>query len=212
MTNLKETAWSVAKEYARQVAELLGTNPCDCYWIGSDNDERKAIDTCDMGTGILFLTLDEMQTIIDRLPEWIARYGSREAVAEEVTDWNEWWLQDATDLTEAARQRTIHTLRPRLSLCDWLSGKREADIAGTNNVQVDYLRLSNDTDILTRLIREYGENRSIGNVLQQLTARLRVAAERKQAEDRQAFERIMHSETGKQLQKAIEEETKECKV
>ena len=211
MTNLKETAWSVAKEYARQVAELLDLNPQDCYWVGSDNDERKTIDICDMGTGTLFLTLDEIQTIIDRLPEWIARYGSREAVADEINDWNEWWLQDATDITEAARQRIIHTLRPRLCLRDWLSGTRETDIADTNSVQTDYIRLTNDTETLDRLIREYGENRSIGNVRQQLTARLKIATERKQADDRQILDRIMRSETGEQFQKAIEE-TKGGKV
>ena len=65
--------------------------------------------------------------------------------------------------------------------------------------------------LLDRLIREYGENRSIGNVRQQLTARLKIATERKQADDRQILDRIMRSETGEQFQKAIEE-TKGGKV
>ena len=78
-------------------------------------------------------------------------------------------------------------------------------------MQTDYIRLTNDTETLDRLIREYGENRSIGNVRQQLTARLKIATERKQADDRQIFDRIMRSETGEQFQKAIEE-TKVGKV
>lgn len=72
-------------------------------------------------------------------------------------------------------------------------------------MQTDYIRLTNDTETLDRLIREYGENRSIGNVRQQLTSRLKIATERKQADDRQTFDRIMHSETGEQFKKAIEE-------
>ena len=81
----------------------------------------------------------------------------------------------------------------------------QSALAATNSVQTDYLRLTNDTETLDRLIREYGENRSIGNVRQQLTARLKIATERKQADDRQILDRIMRSETGKQFQKAIEE-------
>ena len=78
-------------------------------------------------------------------------------------------------------------------------------------MQTDYIRLTNDTETLDRLIREYGENRSIGNVRQQLTSRLKIATERKQADDRQILDRIMRSETGEQFQIAIEE-TKGGKV
>ena len=101
----------VALDYMKQVAKLLNRDPRDCHWVGTDDHERGIYTICDLGD-ITFLTLDQMQVIIDRLPEWLARYGSREAVAQEIDDWMEWSIQEENWLDG----------HPRINLEHWLMG------------------------------------------------------------------------------------------
>lgn len=101
----------VALDYMKQVAKLLNRDPRDCHWVGTDDHERGIYTICDLGD-ITFLTLDQMQVIIDRLPEWLARYGSREAVAQEIDDWMEWSIKEENWLDG----------HPRINLEHWLMG------------------------------------------------------------------------------------------
>jgi len=101
----------VALDYMKQVAKLLNRDPRDCHWVGTDDHERGIYTICDLGD-ITFLTLDQMQVIIDRLPEWLARYGSPEAVAQEIDDWMEWSIQEENMLDG----------HPRINLEHWLMG------------------------------------------------------------------------------------------
>ena len=108
---LKEQLWQAVNEYTWQVAELLECNHSDCHWVGTDDKGNGTFTICDFGD-TTFLTLDQMQTIIDRLPEWEKRYGSRRAVAEEVCEWLEWSLEEQ-NLTDG---------HPRINLEHWLMG------------------------------------------------------------------------------------------
>ena len=101
----------VALDYMKQVAKLLNRDPRDCHWVGTDDHERGIYTICDLGD-ITFLTLDQMQVIIDRLPEWLARYGSCEAVAQEIDDWMEWSIDPSNWLDG----------HPRINLEHWLMG------------------------------------------------------------------------------------------
>ena len=108
---LNEQLWQAVNEYTRQVAELLECDYRDCHWVGTDDEGRGTFTICDFGD-TTFLTLDQMQTIIDRLPEWEKRYGSRRAVAEEVYEWLEWSLEEQ-NLTNG---------HPRINIEHWLMG------------------------------------------------------------------------------------------
>ena len=108
---LSEKPRNVALEYMRKVADLLGRDSRDCHWVGTDDNECGIYTICDFGD-ITFLTLDQMQVIIDRMPEWLARYGNRKAVAQEITDWMEWSIKEENWLDG----------HPRINLEHWLMG------------------------------------------------------------------------------------------
>ena len=166
MNTLKEHLYPVALEYARQTALLLGTNPADFYFVGMR--DLSPVGLCDFGD-TLFLTLEEMQTIIDRLDEWTARYGSREAVAQEVRDWLDWCTdaRDARAEYHLTTDHAVHYAYPRINLATWLSGLKEIPEPAAT-IEVLRTQAATLADIITR----YGENRSLGNVLQNLQARI----------------------------------------
>ena len=128
MTNKLTTEFrSHCNEYARQVADLLGYS--EWHWVGVGDQGDGTYETLELGDW-LYLSLSDCQTIIDRLPQWLSRYGSREAVASEIEAWQEWWLGDDDDpdntaavitLWESRRERYLRTY-PRLNLEHWLLG------------------------------------------------------------------------------------------
>lgn len=128
-TKLSTRLWEIVQEYTRRVADLMDCSHKDCHWIGTDDNGNGIFSVCDFGD-TTFLTLEQMQVIIDRLPEWEARYGSREAVAQEVYDWLEWSLEEE-NLTDG---------HPRINLEHWLMGcPREKPESG-NAEKVEQLR------------------------------------------------------------------------
>lgn len=113
--NLNEQLWAVAKEYARQFGEVIGMEPE--FWVGDTPD------ICCFGD-VDYYTLNEMQQVIDRLPQHIRRYGSREAVGDEIRAWTNWWLENdgAHRFNERVLRRVTHQLRPNINLDSWLRG------------------------------------------------------------------------------------------
>ena len=109
--DLKEKMHDVAMEYMMKVADLIGRDSRDCHWVGTDDDNRGIYTVCDFGD-ITFLTLDQMQVIIDRLPEWLKRYKTTEGVAQEIDDWMEWSIKEENMLDG----------HPRINLEHWLMG------------------------------------------------------------------------------------------
>ena len=176
MTKLREQLWAVAKEYARQFGEIIGQEPD--FWIGDDPF------ICSMGDYVF--TLDDMKVVIDRIDEYVKRYGSKDAVGQEVIDWIEWWLEDCQRAVTGERvlARITHQLRPNISLASWLDGCPRDDRKAFEGPDADYYRLLNDIDTLERLEQEYRCARSMGNVLENLRERLKIEKKRKEERNR----------------------------
>lgn len=168
MKNLKQTLWKVAQEYAMKVGELLEQEPE--FWVGEDI----SVDCCCYGD-LWFLTLEEMQVIIDHMPKWLERYGNRKAVAQEITDWLDWTIEDNYD-----PDRDQYRRHARINLWSWLTGLRPADIKVTTDDEIQYHR-----DILSILGHIHGTygNISIGMATENIIARIVELEARKRLEN-----------------------------
>ncbi len=118
MIKIQEQLKSVANEYLRQTAILLDRSMNYCYWVGTyDDSDFDVYDVADLGD-ITFITFAEMQTIVNRLPHWIEKYGSRKNVAETINDWLEWSIKEENHCDGHAR----------INLRSWLMGLRPSDL------------------------------------------------------------------------------------
>ena len=183
----------VALGYMKQVADLLGRDPRGCHWVGTDDHERGIYTICDLGD-ITFLTLDQMQVIIDRLPDWLRRYKTTEAVAQEIDDWMEWSIQEENMLDG----------HPRINLEHWLMGcPREPKTDTTIDKEIQQHR-----DILSVLCAVHGGygNITVVQAIDNIQARLRELEARKRIEDESAFEKIKDTEAYKHFRKMMEDE------
>ena len=191
MKNLKQTLWKVATEYAKQVGELLEQEPE--YWVAEDI----SVDCCCFGD-VWFLTLEEMQVIIDHMPKWLERYGNRKAVAQEITDWLDWSIEDGYD-----PDRDQYRRHARINLWSWLSGLRPADLKVTVDDEIQQHR-----DILSVLgtVRGFYGNIPVGRAIENIHARLTELEARKRIEDESAFENIKDTEAYKHFRKMMEGE------
>lgn len=191
MENLKETLWKVAQEYAMKVGDLLEQEPE--FWVAEDI----SVDCCCYGD-VWFLTLEEMQVIIDHMPKWIERYGNRKAVAQEITDWLDWTIEDNYD-----PDRDQYRRHARINLWSWLSGLRPSDLKTTIDDEIQQHR-----DILSVLgtVRGFYGNIPVGRAIENIHARLNELEARKRIEDEAAFENIKHTEAYKHFRKMMEDE------
>ena len=190
MKRLKDTLWKVATEYAMKVGELIEQEPE--YWVG----DNISVDCCCFGD-VWFLTLEEMQVIIDHLPKWLERYGNRKAVAQEITDWLDWSIADGYD-----PDRDQYRRHARINLWSWLKGLRPADLKVTVDDEIQQRR---DTlSILGYLHGTYG-NITISRATENILASLTDLEARKRIEDESAFENIKHTEAYKHFLKMMEE-------
>lgn len=170
---LNERLWVVAQEYTQQVADLLDRQ--EWHWIGTNDDGMRPISVCDFD-GVEFFTLEDMQVIIDRLDEWVARYGSRDAVAQEVREWQDWWLDDKSmddhplvELMDNRLERYTRTY-PAINLEQWLMGCPREPRKPTLN---DRLRLlACQRDMVRELADKYRYARTLWNVYDNLTAEI----------------------------------------
>ena len=191
MKNLKETLWQVATEYAMKVGELLEQEPE--FWVAEDI----SVDCCCFGD-VWFLTLEEMQVIIDHMPKWLERYGNRKAVAQEITDWLDWSIADGYD-----PDRDKYRRHARINLWSWLSGLRPSDLKVTVDDEIQQHR-----DILSVLgtVRGFYGNIPVGRAIENIHARLTELEARKRIEDESAFENIKDTEAYKHFRKMMEDE------
>lgn len=182
MKKLNEQLWAVAKEYARLFGEVIGMEPE--FWVSDDPF------LCCFGD-TMFFSLDEMRQVIDRLPEYVRRYGSREAVGEEIQAWVNWWLDGINHediMLERILPHVTHQLRPNISLVAWLDGCPREDRKPWSGPDADFLRLHNEHETLLRFIREYGPDRELKVVLSDVEERLdreTVAKRKRDEEERQ---------------------------
>lgn len=212
MEKLNEKLWSIVKEYTMQVAKLLD---CDeWHWIGTDDDGEKPIDVCDFD-GSMFLSLEEMQIIIDRLDEWVKRYGSKEAVAQEIRDWIEWWMKDSdSDNPDAAypdpiveiyenRLNRYQRTYPRINLENWLAGCPREPRPQT--IDDEIRRLVCQRGMVKVLISKYREARSLWNVLESLSAEIKAKKAIKEKRDAKLQEDMKQTDAYRNFEQAIKE-------
>lgn len=191
MKNLKQTLWKVATEYAMKVGELIEQEPE--YWVA----DNISVDCCCFGD-VWFLTLEEMQVIIDHMPKWLERYGNRKAVAQEITDWLDWSIEDGYD-----PDRDQYRRHARINLWSWLSGLRPADLKVTVDDEIQQHR-----DILSVLgtVRGFYGNIPVGRAIENIHARLTELEALKRIEGEAAFEKIKDTEAYKHFRKMMEDE------
>ena len=189
---------AVAKEYARIFGQIIESELE--FFVGDDPTDIACFGDC------LFFSLSEMRDVVDNIDAYQARYGSREAVGQEIRDWVNWWVDSSNALMERIESRVTHQLRPNISLKAWLDGCPRQERKPWEGPDADYLRLQDDADTLKRLIAEYRGSRSLDNVLENVQAQLDIETERKAKRDFAEWEKIMKSNAGKQFKKDVEDE------
>ena len=196
MKQLNSTLWSVAKEYARLVGQVIGQEPE--FWVAEDI----SVSCCCFGD-VWFLTLEEMQIIIDHMPKWLARYGTRQAVGQEITDWLDWTIEDSYD-----PDRDQYRRHARINLWSWLTGLRPEDIEG-KTTSADEIALHHDIIHALEMVRSsYGSAIPLGEAIGSITARLQELEARKKLEDDERFKNIRDTEEYKEFLRMIEEKDK----
>lgn len=190
----------VAKEYARIFGEIIESELE--FFVGDDPTDMACFGDC------FFFSLTEMRDVVDNIDTYVTRYGSREAVGQEIRDWVNWWADadSSNALMERIEPRVTHQLRPNISLKAWLDGRPRQERKPFSDPDAEYLQLQNDADTLKRLIAEYRGSRSLDNVLKNVQARLDIEAERKVKRDYAEWEKIMKSDAGRQFRKEVEDE------
>ena len=214
-SKLTQQKRSVMNEYAMQVAALMGF-PKQFSWIAGESDTAD-LDALEIGEGAYYLGWTELQVIIDKLDVWIEKYGSREAVAERIVAWNDWWLDDYSkqkeytivDIWENKKQRFLCTC-PRINLKAWLMGAPvtpyEEDVYDRKR------RLTVEREMMMHYIDEFGGYTQLRDLLYQIEDHLAKASEEVEQLNEQAQREFLNSEKGKKcidtLTEAIENETK----
>jgi hypothetical protein len=100
---------AIADEYAAQMGDVIG---CELqYWVA----DGMCIDIADFGDNYFF-SLAEMQEVIDHLPRWIERYGTKEEVGEVVREYMDTLVEN--------EDKTFENGHPRINLWSWMKGLR----------------------------------------------------------------------------------------
>lgn len=171
MKKIHDQLWAVAKEYARLFGEVIGIAPE--YWVSD------VVDICCFGDAYYF-TLNEMQVVVDNLDEYVSRYGSKEAVGDEVRDWVDWWLEGSSGgLVSFSEERVTHQLRPNISLAAWLAGCPHDGVGAWEGADADYFRHEQAVESLEWLVSEFRENRTLWNVLDNVRSKLKILKEQR---------------------------------
>lgn len=214
-SKLTQQKRSVMNEYAMQVAALMGF-PKQFSWI-ADIHETSDLDALEIGEGAYYLGWTDLQVIIDKLDVWIEKYGSREAVAERITAWNDWWLEDYSehnsctiiDIWESKKQRFL-CMCPRICLEAWLMGAPVRPYE--ENVYDRKQRLTVEREMMMHYIDEFGGYIELRDLLYEIENQLDNVSEEVEQLDKQAQREFLNSEKGKKcidtLTEAIENETK----
>lgn len=188
MKKLNEQLWAVAKEYARQFGEIIGMEPEHC--VGDCPSDMWCFgDT-------MFFSLEEMQMVVDNIDKYTKKYGDKATVGYEIHDWVNWWLDDLTAKDKAPwtwgciEERVTHQLRPNISLKAWLDGCPRDEYKPWGGPDGELMWLKNAAATVSTLIGTYRENRTLGNVLVNLNARIEPLEKAKAERDHEEFERL----------------------
>lgn len=179
-----ELIWQAAREYARQFGELLGVGPE--FWV-ADQPWMCSFGDC------YFFTLEEMAGVVDNIDKHIERWGSKEAVGDQIREWVDWWMDSGIKAYDHERleERVTHQLRVNINLGQWLAGCPREGREPFEGPDATYNRHLNERDTLRRLIEEYRENRTLGNVLASVETLLDIEAQEKTQRDFEAWEQLI---------------------
>ena len=167
---IKQTLRQIAGTYAAKAGEVIGYEPQ--YWVAED----VSIDCCCYGD-TYFLTLEDMQIIIDHLDKWIERYGSKEKVGETIRAWFDWCIDDAVD--EMGNYRD----RPRINLLSWLNGLRPEQLKRRSDID-EIVSMEHQANVLRYVLKTYPTS-TIENAAKQIEARIKALRERQARETEQ---------------------------
>ena len=85
------------------------------YWVGDMREEDKAVDRPSQSVdvaqfGEYFFNFVDIRTVVDNYKYWLQRYGTREAVGEEVCDWHDYVVERMSEK------------KNYINLFNWLNG------------------------------------------------------------------------------------------
>ena len=95
------------------------------FWVGDMREEDRAADRptqpVDVAQfGDYFFNLSDIRTVVDNYKYWLNRYGSREAVGQEVRDWHDYAVEH------------LGKGEGYISLFNWLNGAPRDVFEGSN--------------------------------------------------------------------------------
>lgn len=192
MKRLNETLWAAAKEYARLFGEIISMDPE--FWVGD------CPDICCFGDTMYF-SLEEMRQVVNALPRYIRKYGTREAVGYEIHEWTDWMLEgtrSSDSFMELVLPRVTRQLRPNISLESWLNGDSREERTAWSGPDADYLRLKSDCQAMTRLISQYSPDATMKEVLGKVADQLAQETEAKRQRDDAERRRLLR-DLGRQI-------------
>ena len=82
--------------YVKRFSNIIGID--FEFWVGDMREEDKQADRPSQSVdvaqfGDYFFNLSDIRTVVDNYKYWLQRYGTREAVGEEVCDWHDYVLE-----------------------------------------------------------------------------------------------------------------------
>mgnify|MGYP006391629521 FL=1 len=105
---------SILDFYVKRFSNIIGLD--FDYWVGDMRKEDKQADRPSQSVDVAqfgdyyYFNLVDIRTVVDNYKYWLKRYGSREAVGQEVRDWHDYVL-------ERMGRNNIY-----LNLFHWLNG------------------------------------------------------------------------------------------
>ena len=82
--------------YVKRFAHIIGED--FDYWVGDMREEDKQADRPSQSVdvaqfGEYFFNFVDISTVVDNYKYWLQRYGTREAVGQEVCDWQDYVVE-----------------------------------------------------------------------------------------------------------------------
>ena len=191
MESLQNQIRAVANEYARLTAQLLGLKHPD--WVGGETFGLCIIDD------EVYLTLEEMQVIIDNLDHWVSIYGTREKVADTIREWQNWWQDDAGNLIDVRKTAIHEYFFPNINLKSWLMGMRETK-AERNSCEARHL-----LQVAEKLMEEHGRDSRLRVVVEDLRDEYAKAKAEEDAAIKAIQEQLQNGTAPEPVQRAYDE-------
>ena len=201
-------------EYAKVFTKIIGAEPTSWRWVGAGADHTP-LSILEVGESYYF-DFDDVQTVVDRLEDWLNRYGSLHAVAYEVLEWHEWALAQvheedgypaAVDVFEWKFERFLKT-RPAICLEHWLMGcPRKIEHTDRDKERV----LKAKMQMVAELIGNYGSKAHLAEVMKKLDDDILAIHEKVASEDKRIQDEFRKSAKWKELMNDLEEEVEMVK-